>query len=96
MPSPPGWREVPCVECGKFVAGIDFGERCPSCHTRRRARAYRIARIAALVATLLTAAWITFRPLASPTGRWAGIIAVPITYLLVRLVVGRIAMEVLP
>ncbi len=96
MPSPAGWREVPCVECGTFVEGIDFGERCRTCQRRRARRVARIARRAALAATALAAAWVLARPTTSPTGHWAGIIAVPATYLLVHLIVARIAMEVLP
>lgn len=96
MPSPVGWREVPCVECGEFVAGIDFGERCPPCHTRRSRRAALIARRAALLATVLAAAWVAWRLPTSPMGRWSAVLAVPITYLLVRTIAVRIAMEVLP
>jgi hypothetical protein len=55
-----------------------------------------IARRAALAATALAAAWVLSRPATSPTGQWVGLIAVPATYLLVHLIVGRIAMEVLP
>lgn len=96
MPSPLGWREVPCVECGKLVEGIDFGERCRSCQARRHSKVNRIARLAGLVAAFLAATWIFLQPATSPAGRWVGIVAVPTTYLLVRLVVGRIAMELLP
>lgn len=96
MPSPTGWREVPCVECGTFVPGIDFGERCPKCLTRRRRRASLIARRSALVATALVGAWVLARPPASPLGQLYSAMAIPITYLLVRLIVGRFAMELLP
>lgn len=96
MPSPTGWREVPCVECGAFVAGIDFGERCPACLKRRKHKAALIARRAALLATLLAAAWVMWRPPTSPMGRWYAVMAIPITYLLVRTIAVRIAMEVLP
>lgn len=95
-PSSAGWREVPCVECGAFVAGIDFGDRCRACQRRRRGRVRVIARRSALAATALAAAWVLSRPATSPTGQWAGLIAVPATYLLVHLIVGRVAMEVLP
>lgn len=96
MPSPTGWREVPCVECGEFVAGIDFGDRCPPCLRRRQRKAALIARRAALWATVLAGAWVLWRLPTSPMGRWYAAMAIPITYLLVRTIAGRIAMEVLP
>jgi hypothetical protein len=96
MPSPAGWREVPCVECETFVEGIDFGERCRSCRARREQRVAVIARRSALVATAATGAWVLSQPPASPTAQWTGIIAVPATYLLVHVIVGRLAMELLP
>ena len=96
MPSPTGWREVPCVECGEFVPDIDFGERCPDCFARRKARATRIGRTASLVATLLVGAWTVWNLPASPTGRWYAGLSVPLTYVLVRKIAGPIAMEVLP
>jgi len=96
MPSPTGWREVPCVECGEFVEGIDFGDRCPTCLKRRQRRAAFLARRAALMATALAGAWVVTHLPSSPLGRWYAVLAVPITYLLVRLIVVRFAMEVLP
>lgn len=96
MPSPAGWREVPCVECGAFVPGIDFGERCPDCLARRSRQAARLARRVAIVVTLLAAAWTAGHFPASPLGRWYALIGIPITYLLVHLIIRRVAMEVLP
>ena len=96
MPSPAGWREVPCVECGAFVEGIDFVERCPQCRKRRVARAARIARWFALAATLLLVFWVRTRGPATSFMRWTVIAAIPLTYVLVRTIVHRIAMEVLP
>jgi hypothetical protein len=84
------------VECGAFVEGIDFGERCPSCLARRKRRAALIARRAALLATVAAAAWVWWRLPTSPLGRTYSVMAIPITYLLVRMIAGRIAMEVLP
>lgn len=96
MPSPAGWREVPCIECGAFVPGIGFGERCPDCLTRRVRRARSLSRRVALVATVIAAAWVLTRLPASPLARWYSGLSVAATYLLVRLIAGRIAMEVLP
>jgi hypothetical protein len=95
VPSPAGWREVPCIECGEFVVNINFGDRCPACQRRRVLRARRVSRRVALVATLLSAAWVLTRMPASPLGRWYAGLSVAATYLLVRLIAGRIAMEVL-
>ncbi len=96
MPSPAGWREVPCIECGKFVEGIDFAERCADCLARRTRRAQRLATAVALVATAIAAIWtIRVMPL-TPTSRWYGGAAIGATYFLVRLIVRRIAMEALP
>ena len=96
MPSHIGWREAPCVECGEYVADLDFGERCPTCFARRKARADRIGRIATLVSTLLVGAWVLITLPSSPTGRWYAALSVPLTYVLVRKIAGPIAMEALP
>ena len=96
MPSPAGWREVPCVECGAFVEGIDVVQRCPACQKRRVARAAMIARWAALAATLAMALWVYWQGPATSLMRWTLIAAIPLTYVLVRTIALRIAMEVLP
>ncbi|MGH7583068.1 MAG: hypothetical protein ACREL5_07585 [Gemmatimonadales bacterium] len=96
MPSPAGWREVPCVECGEFVPGITFGERCERCLARRRRRAGRLASRVAIGATILMAVWILLRLPPTPAARWYGGLAVAATYFLVRLITRRVAMEVLP
>ena len=96
MPSPAGWREVPCVECGKFVAGINFVERCPECLERRHARASRLASRIAIIATILTAAWVLWRLPTNTLARWYAGVGIIATYFLVRLIARRIAMEVLP
>lgn len=96
MPSPAGWREVPCIECGRFVAGINFVERCPECLERRKQRAGRLASRAAIVATILVSAWIFWRTPNTALARWYAGIGIGATYFLVRLITKRIAMEVLP
>lgn len=95
MPSPAGWREVPCIECGEFVAGIGFGERCRACHERRLQRAARLASRTAIAATLLMAAWVFWTLPRTNLGRWYGGVGIGATYLLVRLITKRIAMEAL-
>lgn len=96
MPSPAGWREVPCVECGEQTAGIDFGERCRRCHKRRAKRVAAISRRVSLAVTVGVAAWVLARPATSTTEQWAGVIAVPVVALLTHVIVSRLAMEVLP
>ena len=96
MPSPAGWREVPCVECGTFVEGIDFVQRCQPCQRRRAARATRVARWAAIVATILIGAWVFWHGPATSLMRWTLAAAIPLTYVLVRTIAFRVAMEVLP
>jgi hypothetical protein len=96
MPSPAGWREVPCIECGRFVAGIGFAERCPECLERRKARASRLSGRVAIVATILAAAWVFWHLPNNSLARWYAGVAIGATYLLVRLIVKRIAMEALP
>jgi hypothetical protein len=95
-PSPTGWHEVPCVECGKFAAGIGFVERCAECLARRKARAAALASRAAVVATILMAAWSLWQLPHSTLGRWYAGVGTGATFFLVRLITGRIAMEVLP
>lgn len=96
MPSPAGWREVPCVECGAFVEGIDFVQRCASCQRRRVRRATRVARWISLAATLLVGAWVFRQGPATSLMRWTVAAALPLTYVLVRTIALRVAMEVLP
>lgn len=96
MPSPIGWREVPCVECKTPTEGIDFGERCRECMRTRKKKAGRIARRSALVSTAVAGAWVLFNIPASPTGRFYSALSIPITYLLVHMIVDRFAMEIMP
>ncbi|MGH7592573.1 MAG: hypothetical protein ACRELE_01770 [Gemmatimonadales bacterium] len=96
MPSPAGWREVPCIECGRFVEGINFAERCAECLGRRTRRARRIASRVAIVATILMAGWTIWRLPHTDLARWYGGLGIGATYFLVRLIAKRIAMEALP
>jgi hypothetical protein len=95
MPSPVGWREVPCIECGDFVAGINFAERCAACQARRMRRADRLASRAAIGAAILAAAWSLWALPHTPMLRWWAGLAIGSSFLLVRLIVKRVAMEVL-
>ena len=96
MPSPTGWREVPCVECGEFVPDIGFGERCPACLKRRVRRATGLARRSALALTLLLAGWTLLHMPSTTMAKWYAMVGIPVTYLLIYVIVRRVAMEVLP
>ena len=92
-----GSPDVPCLTCGTRVFGLRWGTDCPDCHARRVLRAGRLAGRWALGATLLMALYVWFRVPAEPAlGRIYGAVAVLATYVLVRRIVSRIAMEYLP
>lgn len=95
MPSPAGWRELPCVECGARTRDIDFGDRCPACRGRRQRRARLVARRWALGAAALTAAWVLMRPATSPTATGYAIAGVLAVFVLVYKIADRVAMELL-
>jgi hypothetical protein len=77
--------------------GIRWGDLCPDCLGERLARANRLAGRAGLVATVLVAlyVWLVV-PANPPIGRIYGVIAILATYILVRRIVSRLAMEFLP
>lgn len=92
-----GSPDVPCLTCGKRIFGLKWGTDCPDCHALREARAGRLAGRVALGATVLMAAYVWWRVPAEPLlGRIYGVIGVGATYILVRRIVSRIAMEYLP
>lgn len=94
MLSPSGWAEVPCAACGTRVRGLAWGEICPDCRARRDSRATRLARRISLPATLLVGLYVALRvPLSVPLARIYGVLAVLVTYIVVRKVVHRVAME---
>ncbi len=92
-----GSPDVPCLTCGKRVYGLSWGTDCPDCHTRRQARASRLGGRVALGATALMGLYVWLRVPPEPAlGRIYGIVAVLATYVIVRRIVSRIAMEYLP
>jgi len=92
-----GSPEVPCLTCGKRVFGLPWGADCPECHALRSRRAGSLAGRVALGATAVMALYVWLRVPAEPAlGRLYGAIAVLATYVLVRRIVSRIAMEYLP
>ena len=97
MLSPSGWGEVPCARCGARVSGLGWGELCPACRTERARRANRLARRISLPATLLVGLYVALKlPPSLPWARFYGLLAVVVTYIVVRKVVQRVAIEFLP
>ena len=88
--------EVPCPRCDRHVAGLAWGELCPACRAERLGRARRLATRAALAATALMLAYVWFRFPAVPFARLYGAITVLATYIIVRQIVTRLALEFLP
>jgi hypothetical protein len=88
--------EVPCAKCERRVAGLPWGELCPDCLAARRKRASRLAQWVALAATALTALYVALRLPPDPTARYYGALAVAATYILVRRIAARVALELLP
>lgn len=96
MPSPGGLPEVPCARCGARVAGLAWGDRCRDCQQQRLARASRLARRISLPATLLVGLYVVLRIPPLPFARLYGAIAVVVTYIAVRQIARRVALELLP
>jgi hypothetical protein len=93
--SPSGLPEVPCAKCGRRIAGLPWGELCPDCLAERKRRASRLAGRISLAATVLMAAYVALRVPADPMARLYSAIAVLATYIIVRRIATRVAMEYL-
>lgn len=88
--------EVPCARCHERVAGLAWGERCPACRKERKRRASRLARRISLAAALVAAVILGLRATPGTDARtWIGIGTLA-TFLLVRVIAFRLAMEFLP
>ena len=96
MLSPSGWAEVPCARCERRVAGLGWGDLCPECRAERNRRANRLARRISLPATLLVGLYVILRLPPLPVARFYGLLAVLTTFIVVRKVVQRVALELLP
>ena len=96
MLSPSGWPEVPCARCEARVAGLAWGALCPDCAADRARRASRLASRISLPATVLVGLYVLWRVPPIPLARIYGIIAVLVTYIVVRKIVHRVALELLP
>ena len=95
MPSLSGLPEVPCARCGRRVRGLGWGELCSDCLAERKRRANRLANRISLAATVLMAAYVAIRLSGAPMARLYGGIAVLATYIIVRRIATRVAMEFL-
>lgn len=95
MLSRSGLPEVPCAKCGRRIDGLPWGELCPDCLAERKRRASRLAGRISLAATVLMAAYVALRVPADPTARLYAAIAVLATYIIVRRIATRVAMEYL-
>lgn len=89
-----GSPEVPCARCGTRTEGLAWGAECPACIKRTRQRASRLAGRISLLATLLLGVYLWLRMPKDPSFRVVGGITIVVTYLLVRQIVSRVAMEV--
>lgn len=88
-----GLPEVPCARCGERVAGLPWGELCPACRAQRQRRASRLANRISLAAALLMGLHVAFRMPPDPMARLYGAIAVLATYIIVRRIAARVALE---
>jgi len=80
-----GLPEVPCAKCERRVIG----------RAERSKRASRLANRISLAATLLMGLYVAFSMPHDPMARVYGAIAVLATYIIVRRVVSRVAMEIM-
>jgi len=92
---PAGSADVPCARCGRRVVGLPWGDFCPDCRAERQRRAARISRWAALGATALAAAYVGLAVPPDPAPRYYGLLAIVVTYILVRRIAARVALEVM-
>ena len=88
-----GLPEVPCARCGERIAGLPWGELCPACRAERQRRASRLANRISLAAALLMGLYVAFRMPPDPMARLYGAIAVLATYIIVRRIAARVALE---
>ena len=90
-----GLPEVPCASCGRRVSGLAWGDICPQCRAARSRRASRLAHRISLAATLLMGLYVAFSLPPDPMARIYGAIAVLATYIIVRRIASRVAMEIM-
>lgn len=96
MPLLSGLPEVPCAKCGRRVPGLAWTALCPECRWEREGRARRLSSRIALAGTAALGVYLLFRLPPDPTARLYAGLAVVVTYLIIRRIVTRLAMEFLP
>ena len=90
-----GLPEVPCARCERRVVGLAWGDLCPQCRAERSRRASRIANRISLAAALLMGVYVALTMPHDPMARIYGAFAVLATYIIVRRIASRVAMETL-
>jgi len=82
-----------CAGCGELVAGLEVGGYCADCWRARTRRAGRIARWAALAATLPFAVYLMLA--LPPTREWRlmGAATAVVWYFLTGLIARRVVLE---
>ena len=90
-----GLPVVPCARCARRVIGLAWGDLCPQCLAERSRRASRVANRISLAATLLMGLYVAFRMPPDPMARVYGAIAVLATYIIVRRISSRVALEIM-
>ncbi len=88
-----GLPEVPCAKCGERVVGLAWGDLCPRCRAERSRRASKLAHRISLAATLLMGLYVDVTMTPEPMARIYGAVAVLATYIIVRRIASRVAME---
>jgi hypothetical protein len=88
-----GLPEVPCAGCERRVVGLAWGDLCPQCRGVRARRASRLANRISLAATVAMGLYVALSMPHDPMARVYGAIAVLATYIIVRRIASRVAME---
>jgi hypothetical protein len=88
-----GLPEVPCARCGERFVGLAWGELCPRCRAERSRRASKVGSRISLAATLLMGLYVALTLPPDPMARIYGAVAVLATYIIVRRIASRVAME---
>jgi hypothetical protein len=78
------------------VPGLAWTGLCPECRWEREARARRLSSRVALAATALMGLYVMLRLPAHSSVRLYAVVAVIATYIIVRRIATRLAMEFLP
>ena len=88
-----GLPEVPCARCERRVVGLAWGELCPECRAERSGRAvpHRQSHLPRRDGADGAVRRLPLAP--DPMARVYGAVAVLATYIIVRRIASRVAME---